>query len=514
MENPGNVLWMASAAPMLGEELTEDARCDVCVVGAGVAGMTTAYLLAREGRKVVVLDHGPVGGGESGRTTAHLASAMDDGFARLVRMHGEERTRQIWRSHAAAVDRIEAIVDEEDIPCDFARVDGFLFDPPRGRRRVPDELEAARRVGIEVDHVDRAPLAHFDTGPALRFPHQGQLHPLKYLHGLAHAFARDGGRLYTGAHVTGVDAGKPSRVRVATGVEVVADHVVIATNAPIHARIGVLPLQAPYRTYAIAARVPRGSVHVALYWDTVDPYHYVRLQTEATPVAGESGAFDVLIVGGEDHKAGEHVDVEVRFRRLELWARARFPQIERVEFRWSGQVFEPHDGIAFIGRDPQPGIYFCTGDSGQGMTHGTIAGMLFADLIAGRENPWAEVYDPGRFRVSIPQLGDLVRETASMVGHYAEHLRGGDVADESRVAPGTGAVIQRGLQKIACYRDEHGALHERSAVCTHLGCVVGWNQSERRWECPCHGSRFDAYGKVLNGPAISDLAPVKVPEKV
>jgi Rieske Fe-S protein len=251
----------------------------------------------------------------------------------------------------------------------------------------------------------------------------------------------------------------------------------------------------------IGARVPRRSIVPALYWDTEDPYHYMRLQNI-------SGEHDVLIIGGEDHKTGQYDDAQARFAALETWAEERFSVIESIEFRWSGQVMETVDGLGFIGRNPmdKSNVYIATGDSGMGMTHGTIAGILLTELILGRDHPWAELYDPARKTVSA--ASDFVRENIHVAKQYSDFLTRGDVHSANDLAPGTGAVIRRGLKKLAVYRDREGALHESSAVCPHLGCVVAWNSLENSWDCPCHGSRFDPYGKVVNGPAISGLARI------
>jgi Rieske Fe-S protein len=252
--------------------------------------------------------------------------------------------------------------------------------------------------------------------------------------------------------------------------------------------------------------VARGSVPQILLWDTPDPYHYVRLQQVADSEEGsESGQYDVLIVGGEDHKTGQADDADERFRRLEEWTKERFPQVEGFAFRWSGQVMEPVDGLAFIGRNPldRGNVYIATGDSGNGMTHGTIAGMLLTDLIMGRENKWAELYDPAR--KTLGAIKDFAQENLNVAAQYTDLVTPGEVNDVSEVKAGEGAVIRRGLSKVACYRDDAGTLHERSAICTHLGCVVQWNSTEKTWDCPCHGSRYQKDGHVVNGPAISGL---------
>lgn len=499
-------IWTATADVPQYPALSENLTTNVCVVGAGIAGMTTAYLLAREGKSVVVLDDGPIAGGESGRTTAHLSFAIDDRYFKLESKFGTNGARLAAESHKEAVDKIEEIVVKEHIDCDFLRLDGYLFLPPGWEvEYLQLELEAAHRAGLkDVRMVERLPL-HEPIGPALHFPQQGQFHPVKYLAGLARAIERDGGLIYTGTHVTGVkglEGGKNAVITTANGHTVRAHHAVVATNTPVNDWITIHNKQAPYRTYVIGALVPHNSVPRALYWDTADPYHYVRLQRL-------SEVHDVLIVGGEDHKTGQAHDTDARFDALEEWARHIFPMIEFVEFRWSGQIIEPVDSLAYIGRNPgdTDNIFVATGDSGQGMTHGTIAGMLITDLIQNRDNNWAKLYDPAR--KPIHGLGEYARENLNVARQYVGLVTSGDVKSVDAISPGTGAVVRRGFQKVAVYRNNSGELHEMSAVCPHMGCVVDWNDTEKSWDCPCHGSRFDPHGRVINGPANTNLSPTE-----
>jgi glycine/D-amino acid oxidase-like deaminating enzyme/nitrite reductase/ring-hydroxylating ferredoxin subunit len=495
-------LWMATADVPSYAPLSEDAAADVCIIGAGIAGITTAYLLTQVGKDVIVLDDGPVGGGETGRTTAHLSNAMDDRFYRIEHLHGERGSRIAAASHGAAIDRIEAIVRAEAIDCGFERVDGYLFlGGDDKEEELARELEAAHRAGFgEVEPLDRIPRVSFDSGPCLRFPRQAQFHPIAYVAALARAVTRNGGRIHTGSHVAGFEA-RPRRPQVKTSDRktVTANAMVFATNSPINDWVKMHTKQAAYRSFVVGCRVPRASVPKGLYWDTSDPYHYVRTQS------GTDGA-DVLIVGGEDHKTGQKDDAPERFARLEAWARQRFPMIQSVDYRWSGQVMEPVDYVGFIGRNPGAdgrNVYIATGDSGQGMTHGTIAGMLITDLITGRENSWESLYDPAR--VSLKAGMEFAKENFNVAAQFRDYVTPGEVASADEVPPGTGAIIRRGRHKIACYRDEAGTVHERSAVCTHLYCIVDWNSTEKTWDCPCHGSRFDPLGKVVNGPAVAPL---------
>ena len=502
-------VWMATDVPEL-PTLTQNLRTSVCIVGAGIAGLTTAYLLARAGRAVVVIDDGAVGGGETGRSTAHITAALDDRYTEIEKLHGQEGARMAAESHTAAINRIESIASLEDIDCDFERLDGYLFlGGDDDRRLLEEELEAAHRAGLsDVEMVERAPLTSFDTGPALSFPRQAQFHPLKYLNGLARAIIRDGGLLFTAAHADSIQDGEPATVTTSSGHVITADNVVVATNSPVNDWVILHTKQAAYRTYVIAARIPRGAVTRGLYWDTLDPYHYIRLQ-EVDPLLDPHRKEELLIIGGEDHKTGQADDAEERFTRLEEWTRQRFPMIGNVDFRWSGQIMEPVDYMAFIGKNPgtDKHIFIATGDSGNGITHGTIAGMLLTDLILRRENPWTKLYDPSR--VTLRATTDFIKENINVAGQYMDWATAGDVGSYDEIAPGTGAVLRRGMTKIAVYRDDQGNFHEHSAVCTHLYCIVDWNSSERTWDCPCHGSRFDPYGRVVNGPAITPLAEVK-----
>jgi glycine/D-amino acid oxidase-like deaminating enzyme/nitrite reductase/ring-hydroxylating ferredoxin subunit len=470
-------------------------------------------MLAKAGKKVVVLDDGPIGGGESGRTTAHLTAAMDDRMYVLEHVHGEEGARRIVESHLAAINRIEEIVRLESIDCDFDRVSGYLFLGGNDTVDVIDhEYEAAKRAGLsDVKRLSRAPIADFDSGPTLEFPNQAQFHILKYLSGLAAAIVRAGGEVYSQTHVSAVNGGAPCTVETENDAKVTADAVCVCTNASITDMYQTHIKQAPYRTYVIAAVVPRGSVNKALYWDTAHPYHYARLQRldEPSPgvLKGET-LYDALIVGGEDHKTAHETDAEARWTRIEQWTRERWPQAREVIYRWSGQVMEPFDYAAFIGPNPDgaQNVFMVSGDSGQGMTHGTIAGILLTDLVMGRENPWASVYDPRRVSLRAQPLRQVAKENADVALQYIKDLvLPGDVDTETEIPHGEGRIIRRGMQKLAVYRDEDGTLHERLAACTHLRCIVQWNPAEKSWDCPCHGSRFDPYGQVLNGPAVEEL---------
>jgi glycine/D-amino acid oxidase-like deaminating enzyme/nitrite reductase/ring-hydroxylating ferredoxin subunit len=498
-------LWM-DELPRTAPELTSSRRADVVVVGAGIAGMTTAYLLAKAGREVVVLDLGGVGHGMTARTTAHLATALDDRWYKLVNQRGEGDATIAADAFLRHVDFIEEVQKAESIDCDFARVDGYLvLAEDDDRETLEKELEACQKIGLAAVDLDHpCPLLQLTSGPCLRFPRQGRFHPLKYLEGLARCIKRDGGQIYR-AHVTNVVDGDTVVVECEGNVKVMADHAVVATNTPINDRVVIHTKQAPYRSYVVAASVPSGSIPDVLAWDTGSPYHYVRIQP------GDDGA-DTLIVGGEDHKSGQASDGGARFQRLEMWAIARFPQIERFTARWSGQIMESADFLGYLGQNPgDQNVFVASGDSGMGMTHGTIGGMIISDLILGKRNPWAGLFDPAR--VTPKAAGRFARENLNVVAQFREYVTPGNVDDPAAIPPGTGAIVRRGAAKHAVYRRPDGSLVEKSAVCPHMGCLVAWNHVETCWDCPCHGSQFSAEGEVINGPATVGLSAIGKPSR-
>ena len=506
-------LWQATDKTEAFEPLREDLTVDVAIVGAGIAGLSIAYTLMRADRRVAVLDDGLIGRGMTSRTTAHLVNALDDRYYDLEKYFGQDGAMMAAQSHSAAIDRIEQIVREEQIECHFERLDGYLFEPPnQSMENLEKEFDACQRCGLPVEWVKHAPIEDFDTHRAIRFPRQGQFHPLRYLHGLARAIRDGGGKIFTGSKVVEAEGGDQAYVKTAEGLTIGAKSVVVATNSPINDRYVIHTKQAPYTTYVIGLRVKRRVITRALYWDTAEragmetgigpvPYHYVRLANS------DRDDEEILVVGGEDHKSGQADDADDRFARLEDWASTRWPKAKEVAFRWTGQVMEPVDGLGYIGRNPadKDNVYVVTGDSGNGMTHGTIAGMLIPGLILKGHHAWEKLYDPSR--ITPRTAPDFAKENVNVAAQYLDYFGGGDVKSPEELKAGEGAVFRRGLHKVAIYRDNNGTVHELSAVCPHLKCIVHWDSTEKTWDCPCHGSRFDAMGQVINGPAIANLAP-------
>ena len=511
---PRRSVWMED--DLIGAPpLTENVRCDVCVVGAGIAGVLISERLAEAGMEVILLDAGPVGGGETCRTTAHLVTALDDRYAELERSHGRDGARLAAESHTAAITHIENLVQRIGIDCGWRRVSGYLtVNEQHAHRRLElleEERNAALRAGLTPELVAALPPRWPALGPALRFPEQAEVHPIRLLNGVTRHIQSMGVTVCTDTRATEIHGGPDARVVTAGGAVVSCAHIVVATNTPANNLVAVHTKQSGYQTYVIGVRIPPDSLPALLLWDGLweddVSYRYLRTLTHR----GDDS--DLLIVGGEDHKTGQSPAHPDPWYVLEQWTRHHFPDASRVAYRWSGEVMEPADGVAFIGPNAvgQKNVYVVTGDSGNGMTHAGVAALLIRTQIMGREHPWSSLYDPER-KVGLAALKEFAGENLNSLAQYRDWFRRGDVADEQLIGPGEGAVLREGLRRIAVYRDTAGNVTRLNATCPHLGCVVRWNELEATWDCPCHGSRFDQFGKVIHGPAMSDLAPAPVEE--
>lgn len=498
--------WMSSCEMPSFPQLGDAAQADVCVIGGGIAGLTTAYLLSREGKSVVLVEAFELASGESGRTTAQFVPP-DDYYCEIEKSFGIDGARKVAESFRSATDLAEAIAKAEAPDCGFERLDGYLYCLPGQDRKVLDEeLVSTAKVGVAVERVEKVEGLPFDTGPSVKYSGLGQFHPVRYLAGVANACARQGVRIHCNTRALEIKGkGADQVVRTEHG-DIRAQSVVVATNTPFMDRVVMHTKQSGYRTYVLGIEMPKGAFPRILLWDTGDPYYYLRLDSPAS-----ASSTDTLIVGGADHKVGQDSHPEHRYAQIEAWVRERFPMAGAVTHRWSGQVMEPADKVAYFGRNPMDDgdVYLITGDSGTGMTHCTAGAIAITDMIMGRPNPWADLYEPSR--KATHGLGDFVKEQANTLSQYKELVTGGDVEDAEQIKQGEGAVLRQGTRKLAVYRDESSALHVRSAICTHLGCVVAWNPAEKSWDCPCHASRFGVDGEVLHGPAGSPLPPEKLP---
>ena len=501
MKHDTTPLWLATRRAPTFQPLTGNLAVDVAIVGGGISGLTAAVLLSRAGRRVAVLERGRIGDGETGHTTSHLTEAVDARYQTLIADFGLDAAKLVQRSKRDAIERIEALASQLNVGVE--RTPGYLYtEREADLDLLAKELDAARRAGSDVEWIDDVPLP-FATKGAVRWDAQAQVHASDYLYALAGDAQKRGVQIYDRTPVANVHEGEPCRVETEHHV-VTAAHVLVAANVPVNNRVFLHTKLAAYRSYAIAAEVEPGYLR-GLFWDTDDPYHYTRPQ--------ESDGRWFLIVGGEDHRTGEETDTEARYESLIAYARQRYP-MGPVKYRWSGQIIEPVDGLPFIG--PNTGsshVFVATGYSGNGITYGTLAGMMFADHASGRTSPYATLYDATRVK-PVASAYDYVAENALFPYHLVKDRltsTNADVKSLDDLGPGEGGIFKGDEGKIAVYRDERGELHGCSPVCTHLACDVAWNGAERTWDCPCHGSRFSPVGRVINGPATADLEQLPVP---
>ncbi len=506
INRPTQSIWMGHETPIF-SEVTENLCCDVAVIGAGVAGLLTAYKLLQDGLNVVVVDDGKITGAQTQRTTAHITAMLDSRYYELEAMHGTDNARLVAQSHSSAIDWLEEIIEREQISCQFSRLPGYLFIDPNSdaakfkekHEELEKELAALARVGLDGAIVVNALARSGTQVTGIKLQNQAQFHILEFLTGVAHGINSMGGKIFNHCHITEIKDGDKVSLLTNNGRTIEAASVVVATNSPISNWLAIHSKVSAYRTYAFAAQC--GEMTDGLFWDTEEPYHYIRCQ--------KIDDKNYIIVGGEDHRTGQENDYQSRFDKLEKWARSLIPDLGPLEYQWSGQVYETVDGMPYIGHDPghTKNVYVATGMSGVGISESALAALLLSDLIAGKENVLKSIYEPTR--VTIGAAGEFLKENISTASQYFEHF-GSAAAELNDIAPGEGEVISKGLHKVAVFRAENGSAISCTAICPHMKAVVRWNSLEKSWDCPAHGSRFDSCGKVLDGPANHDLEACEI----
>ncbi|KAH6844676.1 FAD dependent oxidoreductase-domain-containing protein [Chaetomium sp. MPI-CAGE-AT-0009] len=503
--------------PTLDHNLTTD----IAIIGAGISGIHSAYELLRRGHNVVLLEARDVLSGESGRTSGHLTNDLDDGYVRIAEKHGEGGARVAAESHAWARERVGEVVRELGIECEFRRVRAYdVSQYERGAEGYEGEMGELReeagmqkRLGIESRFDDNLTVRGWTGKPDQRggmiVENQATFHPTRYLAGVLswlkqqpnfQCFTRT---RVSGIHERGVEllgmGHKSVTIETEAGHTVHAEYAIEATCIPLQ-KLSIVAELEYFRSYCIAVRVPKGSVEDCLLYDNAEAYKYVRL-TECDEKD------DYLVVGGCDHKVGQE-ETTPRFDELEKWTRERFTQAGTTDYRWSGQIFEPVDYMAFIGKNQGNNkVFVITGDSGDGLTHGVLAGRLIADEIDGKPNEWASLYNPKRLGSILKTLPSMVKHDVQINLQYKRFLQT-DITDIEELAPGCGGILNSATGKpLAIYKDENGKAHKYSALCPHMSGVLCWNHVEKSFDCPVHGSRFSKEGICVNGPAKMNLSP-------
>src|SRR3954451_19006050 len=499
LEGKSTSLWVDTAPETDYPVLRAGLHVDVAVLGGGIAGLTTALLLKRDGAKVAVVEAGRVGAGVTAYTTAKVTSLHSIQYQSVESSFGEDGARAYAEANEAGLERVAGFIDELGIDCDWRRKPAYTYaEDESDRGKVEDEVEAAVRAGLPATFTTETDLP-WPVAAAIRVEDQAEFHPRRYLIALAEEVDGGGSHVFERSRAIAVAGGR-ERVRVSTTRgELTADQVVVATHFPFLDRGGYFARMHPERSYGLGLYLKRGAkAPQGMYLSTESPSHTVR--------SHPTDRGEMVITGGESHKTGQGGDTAARVARLERLARERF-DVDAIEYRWSTQDNMPVDGVPFIGRLApfQKRLWVATGFMKWGLTNGTAAGMILTDLIGGRDNPWADLFDATRFK-PIASAKELVKENANVGARFVrDHIGRPDVRSVDALAPGQAGIVRRGAGKVAAYREEDGTLHTISPVCTHLGCQGKWNDAETSADCPSHGSRCDFTGRVIQGPAVKDL---------
>lgn len=485
-ESPWLIDDIAAQPPAMGA-----LRADVAVIGAGITGITTALLLAQAGLDVVVCEAATAGSGVTGLNTAKVSALQSTIYSRLTSRHGSATAAGYAAASTAGVELVAALAEAHAPDCGVSRrTAATVAADPSQLQSVTEEFEAARAAGLPV-YAGGAVDSPLPTHAAVCLDDQLTLHPVRYLRGLMDAAIAAGARVHENSRVLSLHQGSPHRISTELA-EVSAEHVVVASHYPIFDRGAYFARLAAKRSYCVAARL-RGRAPEAL------------AITAGDPTRSFAAVDGLAVLGGEGHPAGaRHVGTD-RFDRLERDLRA-WCDVEGELFRWSAQDAVTFDLLPVIGAylPGSDSLWVASGYGKWGLSTGTIAARILTDLIQGQDNPWSSTFRPTRFSPkSAPTLAKLSAKVA--VDMVADRLRSGDVSSVDEVAPGTAAVLRRGRKRAGVYRDPEGGVHAVSMRCTHLGCLLRFNAAETSWDCPCHGSRFDVDGEVLEGPAVRPL---------
>jgi glycine/D-amino acid oxidase-like deaminating enzyme/nitrite reductase/ring-hydroxylating ferredoxin subunit len=483
-----------------------DTFFDIVIVGGGITGVSVAHIFQKAGKKCLLLEAHSLGYGTTSGTTAHLNTIMDSPYSQTEKNFGEKNAQLVAEIARRSIEHIKQNINEYSIDCGFEELPAYLFSQDEKQTKELDDItEASIKAGVSIEYVNDMPV-RIPFKKAIRIEQQAKFHPTQYLLALAKAFEEAGGIIVQNCRVLNAEKNEEV-VDVQTSLgKVQAGQLIYATHIP--PGINLLHLRcAPYRSYVLAVRLANDDYPDGLAYDMYEPYHYYRTQE----VKGKK----YLIAGGEDHKTAHEENTEACFSRLESHIRKYF-DVETIAFKWSSQYFEPADGLPYIGHLPghSKNIYVATGYGGNGMTYSTVAALVLKDLLLNGSGTYTDLFSPSRIK-PVAGFGKLVKENLDVAKELIGKILPAEKLEElADLAYGEAKVVKYGGHNIALYKDEQGNLHAVNPVCTHLKCTVSWNMSEKTWDCPCHGSRFDCEGKVVTGPATKDLEKAELRELI
>ncbi len=481
----------------------EDSTYDVLIIGGGITGLTTALLAQEQGLKCILAEAHKIGFGSTGGTTSHINTMLDNNYSMIEEDFGLEVSKLVGQATKQSIEFIHACTQKYSIDCDFEYKTGYLYaQNDKEEKELTSIYEASKRAEVAVSDSGTIPVP-IPFQKAIAFHRQAQIHPVKYLHGLATEFLKQGGIILENTFIKEHSKEGDTFISIADSRKIKSKQIVYATHIP--PGLNILHMRcAPYRSYVLAVQLSDNAYPSDLAYDMKDPYHYFRSHT--------IDDVQYMIVGGDDHKTG-HGNPQDSYRSLEDYVRKHF-NIASIEYKWSSQFYESADGLPYIGKLPgaENGVYCATGFSGNGITYGAFSGILLSDLLLGKETPYEKIFSPFRIK-PVAGFMDFVKENTDVAYHFiADRFSAKDIDTFNEVKPGEGMIVEHGDKKLAVYRDESGKVFALSPVCTHAKCIVNWNNAEKSWDCPCHGGRFDVYGRVLNGPPSADLEKIEITE--
>ncbi|MEJ7625315.1 MAG: FAD-dependent oxidoreductase [Ferruginibacter sp.] len=494
-------IWQSVTGEKINSKFPVDEIFDVAIIGAGITGISSAIQLQRAGKKCIIIEAANIAFGTSGGTTAHLNTFFDSPYNEVIENFGEENAKLLAEGGKEAIQTIKNIISSAKIECGYADRTGYVFSVEEKQDKELEKLvKSTQQVGLPMDFINDNPFPI----PYLKIAaieDQAQFHPTQYIFGLARTFIENGGLIIEDCRATGIEEEEILTINTSLG-SIKSRNAIYATHIP--PGVNILHFRnPPYRSYAMALILKDGKYPQALGYDMCDPYHYYRSQV----IDGQ----EYLIAGGEDHKTGHDENTEHCFRNLESYVRKYF-DVESVAFKWSSQYYIPADGLPYIGHLPgnRENIYCATGFNGNGMILGTLSGNILSDLITNGKSKYKNLFDPARVK-PVAGFVNFVKEAADVVTHFiGDKIKTEKISSLSELAAGEAKVVKYEGHTLALYKDEQHNIHAVNSACTHIKCTVAWNNAEKSWDCPCHGSRFSFDGKVLTGPARKDLEKLDI----
>ncbi|MBS4194374.1 FAD-dependent oxidoreductase [Bacillus sp. FJAT-49870] len=484
--------WIDSTKLPSFQALENDINVDIAIVGGGITGITTAYLLIKEGFHVAVIEASTILNGTTGHTTAKITAQHSLIYDEFIQHFGEDNARLYYEANKEAAEQIAEIINLHGIDCDFKKEDAYVYTNSNDKvQSLKKEYDAYKRLGIDCEYLDNISLDGNIKG-AVVMKNQAQFHPLHYLSHLVNYIKESGAEIYEQSVATHLDIGDKPIIHLRNGAKVTANHVISASHFPFHDNRGYFARLHPERSYVVAAK-PEKTFPGGMYINAEKPKRSIRSVT----IDGE----DLLLFSGDGHKTGQGEPEKKHYEALEKFAKEEFGAKE-ILYRWSAQDLVTEDRIPFIGcnNEGDKRVLVATGFRKWGMTTSMVAAQLMRDILIGKKNRYEELYSPSRFKAD-PGIKTIVKENVNVAANLISGKLDSPDKELKDIKEGEGAVVSIKGGRAGAYKTKDGELFVVDTTCTHMGCEINWNSADQTWDCPCHGSRFSVEGEVIEGPA-------------